>query len=414
MYLLKNVLHNQKRQDILIVDNLISQIADSIVAPNARIINCQDKAIFPSFCNGHTHASMMFLRGVGENKELLPWLQEDIWPREAKLSSEAVYHLSRFAILEMIKTGTTCFMDMYFYEDQTINATYDMGIRGAIAFHCMDFFDGKKTAQQQEQMVNFLSSDVPSDRIIKGLSCHSIYTTSKTLFQEARQLTNKKQTFLHTHLSETQEEINNCIDKHKCRPVELLHKENILNPQTIIAHAIYLNDYELDLLIQNRCTIAHCPTSNLKLNSGQMQLQHYLDRGAHVMLGTDGVSSNNSLSMLAEMKIASLSAKNIGNNSVHGKTHDIIDLATKNGFETLGLNAGKIEPGALADFILIDLKNPLTMPHDHLESHLVYSLDSSAICDVFCDGKPVMRDKVIPNEQEIIREFQNTCKILSR
>ena len=141
MFLLKKVLLNGKEQDILINGNQICRIDDDIENDEAEVIVCQNKAILPSFCNTHTHASMMFLRGIGEDKELFSWLNEDIWPREAKLTPEMIYHLSRFALLEMIKTGTTLFADMYFYPQETIRAVQDMGIRGAVSFLGMDFFN---------------------------------------------------------------------------------------------------------------------------------------------------------------------------------------------------------------------------------------------------------------------------------
>lgn len=157
MIVLKKVLLNGKKKDVLINGNKICRIDDNIENNEAEIIPCQDKAILPSFCNTHTHASMMFLRGIGEDKELFSWLNEDIWPREAQLTPEMIYHLSRFAILEMIKTGTTLFADMYFYPDETIRAVRDMGIRGAVSFLGMDFFNAQKARSQYVKMDVFKS-----------------------------------------------------------------------------------------------------------------------------------------------------------------------------------------------------------------------------------------------------------------
>ena len=405
MFLLKKVLLNGKEQDILINGNQICRIDDDIENDEAEVIVCQNKAILPSFCNTHTHASMMFLRGIGEDKELFSWLNEDIWPREAKLTPEMIYHLSRFALLEMIKTGTTLFADMYFYPQETIRAVQDMGIRGAVSFLGMDFFNASKAQIQAAEMETFLNQKAPSDRIIKGLSCHAIYTTSKSLFLKAKELATKYNTFLHIHSSETNQEINDCLKAHHCRPVQLLRQWGVLGGQTVLAHCLHLDEDEIRTLAETKTVIAHCPSSAFKLNSGQMDLQKYLDAGIKVTLGTDGVSSNNSLSMLWEMKLAALSAKNKANNISAGKVNDIFQIATRNGFEAFGLNAGEIAVGKLADFILVDLNNVFLMPNHNLISNMIYAADSSCITDVFCNGAPVMRNRIIPNETEIKDHF---------
>ena len=405
MFLLKKVLLNGKEQDILINGNQICRIDDDIENDEAEVIVCQNKAILPSFCNTHTHASMMFLRGIGEDKELFSWLNEDIWPREAKLTPEMIYHLSRFALLEMIKTGTTLFADMYFYPQETIRAVQDMGIRGAVSFLGMDFFNASKAQIQAAEMETFLNQKAPSDRIIKGLSCHAIYTTSKPLFLKAKELATKYNTFLHIHSSETNQEINDCLKAHHCRPVQLLRQWGVLGGQTVLAHCLHLDEDEIRTLAETKTVIAHCPSSAFKLNSGQMDLQKYLDAGIKATLGTDGVSSNNSLSMLWEMKLAALSAKNKANNISAGKVNDIFQIATRNGFEAFGLNAGEIAVGKLADFILVDLNNVFLMPNHNLISNMIYAADSSCITDVFCNGVPVMRNRIIPNETEIKDHF---------
>lgn len=405
MFLLKKVLLNGKEQDILINGNQICRIDDDIENDEAEVILCQNKAILPSFCNTHTHASMMFLRGIGEDKELFSWLNEDIWPREAKLTPEMIYHLSRFALLEMIKTGTSLFADMYFYPQETIRAVQDMGIRGAVSFLGMDFFDASKAQIQAAEMETFLNQKAPSDRIIKGLSCHAIYTTSKSLFLKAKELATKYNTFLHIHSSETNQEINDCLKAHHCRPVQLLRQWGVLGGQTVLAHCLHLDEDEIRTLAETKTVIAHCPSSAFKLNSGQMDLQKYLDAGIKVTLGTDGVSSNNSLSMLWEMKLAALSAKNKANNISAGKVNDIFHITTRNGFEAFGLNAGEIAVGKLADFILVDLNNVFLMPNHNLISNMIYAADSSCITDVFCNGVPVMRNRIIPNETEIKDHF---------
>lgn len=413
MILLQNVFLNNKVCDILIVDNKIVKISDKISIQADEVIDCTDKAILPSFYNTHTHASMMFLRGIGEDKNLHDWLNQEIFPREAKLKPEHIYPLSRYAILEMIKTGTTCFTDMYFHISGTLKAVQNMGIRAVISYLGMDFFDDKKTETDVRQAIQYLEEPLQDSKIIKALSCHSIYTCSQKLIQEFSELARKYNTYLQIHVSETPKEVDDCIQKFGCRPVELLYKWGIMGPNTLFAHAVHLNDNEIELVKKTGTTLAHCPASNLKLGSGQMPLQKYLDSGLKLTLGTDSVASNNSLSMIAEMKLAALSAKNKAASVLAGKVDDIFKIATQNGFAAFGIKAGEIKEGNLADFILVDMNNQFLLPNNNLKSNMIYAADSSCITDVFCNGKAVMQNKIIPHEAEIIADFKRVCTDLS-
>lgn len=408
MILLKQVFLNHKIQDILIDKNRIAKIADKIDTPVDEVIDCTDKAILPSFCNTHTHASMMFLRGIGEDKNLFDWLNQDIFPREAKLKTEHFYALSRYAILEMIKTGTTCFNDMYFEIPETIRAVDEMGLRAVLPYPGMDFFDEAEAERRMERATKFLETPSPSDRIKKCVYAHAIYTCSEKLIRGFKMLADKYDTYYQIHVSETQKEVDDCLSKHGVRPVQLLSQWGILGKKTLFAHCVHLDDSELQLIKDSGTTVAHCPTSNFKLNSGQMNLQKYLDKGLHVTLGTDGVASNNSLSMMSEMKIAALCGKNTANSVLSAKVDDIWHMATRQGFQAFNIDAGLIQEGKLADFFLVDLNNQFLIPNHNLISNMIYAADSSCITDVFCDGKVVMRNKQIPHEQEIVDEFRKT------
>ncbi|MFQ6739578.1 MAG: amidohydrolase family protein [Alphaproteobacteria bacterium] len=413
MFLLKHVFLYGCYVDILIDNNRFVQIADEIRPDKlTQVINCDGKAILPSFANMHTHASMMFLRGIGEDKELFSWLQNEIWPREAKLNEDFVYHLSRFAVLEMIKSGTTLFNDMYFYENSTIRAVSEMGIRALVPHLFMDFFDNEKTSNHIIQAKQFLTTASPSDRIIKCLACHAIYTTSENAFKAASDLAKKYNTYLHIHVSETQREVDECISKYSSRPIELLDNWGVLNDKTLLAHAVYLNDCEMQILRDRESVLINCPTSNMKLNSGLFKFQKCLGTGLKITLGTDGASSNNSLSMLNEMKVAALSAKVVANSECAGACNDVFDAATCNGFSAAGLHAGAIDVGYLADFILVDLNNVFLMPGNNIKSDIIYSADSSCITDVFCDGKPVMQNGHVSDEDVIRENFRIACKQL--
>ena len=412
MLLLKNVYFEGKTRDILIENNIFKKIAPEINEAHADVLDCTDKAILPSFCNMHSHASMMFLRGIGEDLELFDWLQNKIWPLEARLTPEFVYRLSKFAALEMIKTGTTMFADMYFYVDGTVKAVHEMGLRGALSYFGMDMFDANETKRHIQNAENFLNEQSPNNRIIKGLSAHAVYTTSYDLITAFKKLADAHGTFLHIHVAETKNEIEDCLKRYGTTPLTLLDGWGVLDEKTIIAHAVHLTDDEIKIAKEKGVVIAHNPTSNLKLNSGQMPLQKYMNAGLNLTLGTDGVSSNNSLSMISEMKIAALSGKNEANDSKAAPVNAVFDMATANGFEALGMKAGKIKEGWLADFMLVDLNHHAVLPNVNLISNMIYSADSSCITDVFCDGKPLMLNGKIKDEKEITADFKEVYKEL--
>lgn len=407
--LLKRVLLNNNICDILIENNKILKIASKIDVNVNMEIDCKNKAILPPFYNTHCHAAMSLLRGHGDDKELFSWLNEDIWPIEAKLTENDIYSASRFAILEMIKGGTVFFSDMYFHQNATIKAIDEMGIRGSISTVEFDLFDKVKTEEKKLETVEFLKSENPCpNRIIKAISCHAIYTVSEELFEFSANIAKKNNVFLHIHACETKKEVDDCLSKYDMTPIEKLEQMGCLSDKTILAHCVHLNDKDIELIKKYNVKISHCPTSNLKLNSGKMPLQEFLDSGCFITLGTDGASSNNSLSMFSEMKIAALSAKNQANLATAGKANDIFKIATQNGAEAFNLNAGKIEEGKLADFVLVDLNNVQLLPNHNLTSNLVYSADNSCITDVFCDGKPLMLNRKIKDEKDIIEDFKNT------
>lgn len=408
--LIKQVLLENKIVDILIKNNKIEQIEQNISTKSMDdVVIAEGKAILPAFYNMHTHASMVCLRGIGEDKNLFDWLQTDIWPREEKLDESDIYTASRMAILEMIKNGTVFFNDMYFHQPATIKAVDEMGIRALISPVAMDMFDPKITQEKMNTMPQFFETEIKTNRIIKGIACHAVYTVSETLLNFCSKLAKKQNSFIHIHLAETKKEVDDCIQKYGISPTKLLDKHNLLTPKTILAHCVWLSEDDRKIIQEKGCLIAHCPVSNLKLVSGQMPLDEYEKQNLKIALGTDGASSNNALSMFSEMKIAALSAKIKAQNPCAAKVENITKMATKNGAQFMNINAGEIKVGSIADFMLVDLKNTLTQPQKMINSHFVYSMDSSCITDVCCDGKFVMLDKKVQNENEILDKFNELC-----
>ena len=402
--LIKNVLHNNQTTDVLIEGNKFSSIAQNIEVNAEKIIDGSNKAILPAFYNTHNHAAMSILRGFGDDKPLFEWLNEDIWPIEDQLTEDDIAVASRLAILEMIKSGTVFFADMYFFGERTMQAVADMGIRAAISRVEMDLFDEQKAEQKKIDTANFIDFPNPCpQRIIKCLSCHAVYTVSDELFKFAKETAEKQGWFMQIHVSETKQEVDDCFAKWGMSPVAKLDSLGLLTPKTILAHAVHLSDEDIAIIKKRGCYISTNPISNLKLNSGMFMFEKlYEAMPENITLGTDGASSNNNLNMLDSMKFCSLAAKAESNSALGGKAQDIYKVATTNGAKAFGLDAGEIKEGCLADCLLVDLDNVFLTPNYNIISNMVYSADSSCVCDVICDGRLIMENGKVAGEKEII------------
>ncbi len=406
--LIKNILLNKQTTDVLIEGNIFTQIKPNIDTPADIIIDGNRKAILPAFYNTHTHAAMSVLKGLGDDKPLFNWLNEDIWPIEALLSPEDIYDATRLAILEMIKTGTVFFSDMYWFMERSMQAVCEMGVRTAISLVQFDLFDEEAGRKKKEMALDFYNQPNPCpERIIKSISCHAVYTVSEDLFKWTAEFARKNDLFIHIHASETAKEVEDCFAKYGKSPIEKLEEWNLLGPKTILAHAVHLNEKDIKILSKHKVNIAINPVSNLKLCSGLFKFETMLNSDCNLTLGTDGSASNNNLSMLEEMKLCSLVAKIESMNASTGKAEDIFRIATQNGAKAFGLNAGIIENQALADCILVDLDNIFLTPDYNLISNMVYAADSSCITDVICNGQILMRNRIIKDEKEIITKAQN-------
>ena len=411
--LLKHVLHNGQPVDILIQGNKFSKIAPLITDKADEVIEAKGKAILPAFYNCHTHISMTLLKGIADEKELHKWLSEDIWPREAKMTPEDIYVASKFAILEMIKGGTVFCNDMYFHPVETMKAINEMGIRGFVSQPEMDLIPGVELEKQKQKVLDFINYPNPNEnRIIKGISCHSVYTLSDKFLKFYSDLAKQHDMFLHIHACETRREVDDCREQHNCTPIEYLNSFGLLTNKTILAHCVHIDvdGNDLRLIKEKGCNIAHCPTSNLKLKSGMMPFQKLIDEKVHITLGTDGSASNNSLSMLEEMKVCALNAKMQSGRANAGKVDDIFKVATLNGAKAFNIDAGEIKENKIADFILVDMNHYLLLPNHNLISNMVYSAQNDCITDVFCDGVQIMKDRKVKGEETIIEDFRKVSE----
>jgi len=410
--LIKNVLLNNKSQDIFIKGNLIAKIANEINKKADKIIDGKDRAVLPGFINMHTHAAMVFLRGYADDMPLKEWLEKKIWPAEAKLTENDIYWGIKLACLEMIKTGTTCFNDMYWFPASSIRAVEEMGLRAFIGLTIIDF-DEKGNKEAVEKQYKILKRRT-GDRVVLTIAPHAIYTVKKENLIWAKKFARKNKLLLHIHVSETKKEVDDCIKQYRCRPIQYLEKIRFLGKNVILAHAVWLSDKEIKILAKRKCSIVYNPVSNMKLAVGEAFSYNKLrDAGVNVTIGTDGPSSNNNLDMIEEIKFAALLQKHESGDPTLLSAKEVLYCATQNAVRALGLKAGVIKEGYLADLILIRLNRPEMMPTYHLSSDIVYSACSCCVDSVICDGKILMQNRKLSkhiNEKEIL----NKIKIISK
>ncbi len=411
--LIKDVLLNNEKKDILIEGNRISKIDDKIYTKTEYEIDGKDKAAIPGFFNAHTHAAMTLMRGYSDDLIVMEWLRKKIWPLEEKLTEEDVYWGAKLACLEMIKSGTTFFNDMYWYYHGTAKAVEEMGIRAAISAVFIDFSDkGKAKEQQNLNSRLFKETKKYSDRVQFALGPHAIYSVSTESLLWAKEFADRNNCLIHIHLSESKHEVDDCKKNHRKTPIEYLNDIRFLGPNIIAAHNIWVNEKEIRILKENDVKIVHTPSSNMKLSSGVFPYKKIKKSGLTVSLGTDGCASNNNLDMLEEMKIASILQKISSTDPTLQPAHETFELATINGAITFGINAGVIEERKLADLLLIDLKKPFMVPQHNLLSNLVFSANGSCVDTTICDGKILMQNGKVEGEEEIIEKSAEVARSL--
>ena len=388
--LIKDVLLHGQETNVLIAGNRFADLAAPRDAAADEVIEAEGMAILPPFYNTHTHAAMTLLRGYADDMPLDVWLQEYIWPREDKLTADDIYEGSRLAIREMIRSGSVFFNDMYFEIGMTARAVEQMGVRACLGITLMD---AHPMALRQEKEA-FLRGwqDPTGGRISLAVAPHAIYTAGTETLRYARELARRSGVRLHIHLSETLQEVEDCLRDHGMRPVPYLDSLGLLGPDVVAAHCIHLDDDEIALLARRGVTVSHCPCSNLKLGSGLFRYDRMIASGLRVTLGTDGCSSNNNLDMREEMKFAALLAKYQAGPATLPAA-EVLRWATRNGAETFGIDAGEIAAGRLADAILVDLSSERFQPRYNLVSDWVYAADSSCVDTVICDGRILMRGR---------------------
>ena len=408
--LLRNIILNAQASDVLVSDGIISKIApsDSLshCADGAEVMDCEGKTALPGFVNMHTHAGMAMMRGVGEDIEFHEWLDR-IWEIEKNIDEEYVYHATKVACLEMVKTGTTAFNDQYWYMPMAYKAASEMGLRSILSYVICDRNDPQESERQKVQCQEmFEASKAWNSTAMFVLSVHAIYSVSEPMILWAKDFARSNGLKLHVHLSETEKEVEDCRLAHGgMSPVEYLDSLGVLGPDVIAAHTLWLSDKDVEILGKRGVTCVHNVNSNLKLASGyKFRYNELRDAGANVCLGTDGCGSSNNLDMLETMKTSAMIQKAWREDSSAMPINEILEMVSVNPAKALGLNLGKLEEGALADIIIVDTDTYHFMSPGSFEANLIYSAHSDCVDSVICNGRFVMKNRVVPGEKEILAQ----------
>lgn len=368
------------------------------------IIDGDGAIALPGLVNTHTHAAMTLLRGYADDMILQDWLSQKIWPLEAHLTGEDVYWGTRLACVEMIRSGTTAFNDMYFFMADAARAVDESGIRAVLSYGFIDLFNAEKREYECKATENLAAHirALNNPRIKAAVGPHAIYTVSPEGLQWCAEFARDQKIGIHIHLAETEGEVKDCIARHGKRPPALLDECALLTPRTIAAHCCWLDEAECMQLGKRGVHVSHNPVSNMKLATNRaMPYPHLSDAGVNVCLGTDGCASNNSLDMFEEVKTAALLQKFYWNNPTILPAHDALSLATENGGKALGFGTGKLFIGAPADLVLVNTHTASNTPLHNAISNLVYSCNGGVVETTICNGKVLMLEHEIPGEAAI-------------
>jgi 5-methylthioadenosine/S-adenosylhomocysteine deaminase len=357
-------------------------------------------ALMPGMINCHTHAAMNLFRGLADDLALMDWLQNHIWPAEQQWINEAFVQTgTELAIAEMLRCGTTCFNDMYFYPDVSARVARRVGIRACIGLIVLDL--PTVWAQNADEYIDkgtALRDLYRDDELIRtAFAPHAPYTVSDAPLQKIRTLADELDVPVHMHVHETAFEVADAVEKSGKRPLQRLHELGLVSPNLLAVHMTQLLDSEIELLAAAGSHVLHCPESNLKLASGFCPVAKLLAAGVNVALGTDGAASNNDLDMFGEMRTAALLAKGVANDATALPAHQALEMATINGARALGIDSftGSLEIGKQADIIAIDLSAIETTPMFNPISHLVYCTGREQVSDVWVAGKHLMKQRVL-------------------
>ncbi|OJU83565.1 MAG: hypothetical protein BGO11_04980 [Solirubrobacterales bacterium 70-9] len=391
-------------------DGTIAALGPEVAAePGEETLDAAGAILVPPLVNGHTHAAMTLFRGSGGDLPLMPWLEERIWPVEAKLEPEDVYWGTRLACLEMIRSGTTRFWDMYWHPAEIARAVADAGVRAAIGAPFIDMgsdLDAQRAAaREQLEMLTGIGGPIRA-----ALAPHAIYTVGEESLRFLAGLSAEFDAPLQIHLSETKPEVDDCIGAHGVRPAVYLDQLGVLSERTVLAHGVWLDDEELDLIAARGATIVSNPAANMKLAVGKVfDWPSARAAGVRVGLGTDGAGSNDSLDLLADLKLFALAQRHAAADATAVAVDDAWAIAT--GAKAPLLGATPLAVGEPADFVLLDPDAP-ELSFGEQTADLVYAADRTAVDTVVVSGKVLMRGGRQPERDEVVAKARERASRL--
>ena len=408
-----------KKLDIRINGDTIEEIEEKLDEKiGEKVIDATDKVVMPGLINTHAHIAMSIFRGTFEGCDLYTWLNEKIWPIEAKLTEEQVYDATMLSILEMISTGTTCVNDHYFFSEQIRKALEESKMRAVITRVLMDN-DGKEASENRinEVVELYESRDRNNDLITYSVAPHGLYTCSGEVLRKSRELALKYNLPIHVHFLESINEIESIKELHGDTGANVL-KKYFDGLHIILAHGVKISDEDIKVLKTLDCGIAHCPISNLRLGCKIADTTKYLDEGINVALGTDGQGSGNNLDMFEAMKIAGLIQGGIHENEKRISAKDVIKMATINGAKLLGLEdkIGSIEVGKRADIIIVNISDKLDnvkmLPNIDIVSNLVYNADGKNVDTTIVNGQVLMENRNVKviDTNKVVKKIKFSVK----
>ncbi len=370
-----------------------------------KTIGGKDTAIFPGLVNTHTHAPMVYFRGLADDMPLREWLEGHIWPAEARwLSPEFVSDATELACLEMLKAGVTTYSDMYFYEDASARVIEKIGMRAVLGVGILDFpTKFAKTADEYlKNAEGFIKDWLGNEMITPCVAPHATYTCGPETLKKAQDLAERYDVPLHIHLAETRWEVSEIQSRYGKTPVEHLEGIGFLHSRVHAAHCVWLTEREIEILAKRGVGVAHCVESNLKLASGIAPVFRMLKAGVKVTFGTDGAASNNDLNILSEMSTAAKLHKATSEDPTVLDSKTVLLMATRWGAEVLGLGSktGSITPGKVADLVIINLEKPHLTPIYDIYSHIIYALRPSDIEMVVVNGKLIINEGKLTTAEE--------------
>ncbi len=407
-----------QKADIAIEGNLIKAVGEiPHEFKGERIIDGKDKLAAPGFVNGHTHASMTLLRSYADDMALMDWLQNRIWPVEDRMTEEDLYWGAMLAAVEMIKSGTTAFADMYGpYMDAVAKVVMESGLRAVLSRGIVALAPGASEKLEDGVRLYREYHGAANGRITVMLAPHSLYTCPPEFLEKVAGKAKELGAEIHIHMSETEVEVKDCIKNYGKRPFAHVESTGLFENGTLAAHCVWLEEEDMEIIRKHDIRVVHNPGSNLKLASGVAPVQRLLKEGICVGLGTDGASSNNNLDMLEEVRLAALLSKVETMDPKALPAFQALQMGTEFSARAVGLkDVGRLEAGCKADIVLYSMQGPEWHPRHNLVSLLAYSANSGAVDTVLVDGQVLMEKKRLCtiDEEKVCFEAERSVKRLT-